>query len=131
MPRRVSDLPAESELEVLSVIWKEGPCTVRRIHEILQADGRQTSLTTTLKTVQIMEEKGFLTGDESRPRVYGASAPAERTQAGLLNKLARIAFGGSVGNLLMRAVKEGDLSNAELKEIRKLIDSASKKGGAR
>ncbi len=123
MPRRISDLPAESELEVLSVLWREGPSTVRRVHELLQADGRDTSLTTTLKTMQIMVEKGFLTCGDKRPAVYAAASPAERTQTGLVKRLAQKAFEGSVGKLLVRAVQEGDLSEAELREIRKVIET--------
>jgi predicted transcriptional regulator len=129
MPRRISELPAESELEVLSILWREGPSTVRGVHERLQADGRETSLTTTLKTMQIMVEKGFLTCGDERPRVYAAAATAERTQAGLLKRLAQKAFEGSVGKLLVRAVEESDLSREELREIRRLIDRAAGKGG--
>ena len=129
MPRRVSEFPAESELEVLTILWREGPCTVRRVHERLQGDGRATSLTTTLKTMQIMVEKEFLTSGGQRPRVYAAAEPAERTQAGLLKRLTQKAFGGSVGKLLVRAVEDGDLSTEELREIQRLIDRAAKKGG--
>jgi BlaI family transcriptional regulator, penicillinase repressor len=129
MPRRVSEFPAESELEVLTILWREGPCTVRRVHECLQGDGRATSLTTTLKTMQIMVEKGFLTSDGERPRVYAAAEPAARTQVGLLRRLAAKAFDGSVGNLLVRAVEDGDLSKEELREIQRLIERAAKKGG--
>jgi BlaI family transcriptional regulator, penicillinase repressor len=129
MPRRVSEFPAESELEVLTILWRQGPSTVRRVHELLQADGRDTSLTTTLKTMQIMVEKGFLTSDGERPRVYAAAEPAERTQAGLLKRLAQRAFDGSVGKLLVRAVEDGNLSGDELREIQKLL--ATKKGGGK
>jgi BlaI family transcriptional regulator, penicillinase repressor len=122
MPRRVSDLPAESELEVLSILWREGPSTVRRVHEALQADGRETSMTTTLKTMQIMVEKGFLKCGDKRPAVYAPAVPAERTQAGLVKRLAKKAFEGSMGKLLMRAVQEGDLSAEELREIRRVIE---------
>ncbi len=125
MPRRVSDLPAESELEVLSILWREGPSTVRRVHEILQGDGRETSMTTTLKTMQIMVEKGFLKCGDGRPAVYAAAVPAEKTQGGLVKRLAKKAFAGSMGKLLVRAVQEGDLSAEELKEIRKVIERKS------
>jgi BlaI family transcriptional regulator, penicillinase repressor len=124
MPRRVSDLPAESELEVLSILWREGPSTVRRVHEALQGDGRETSLTTTLKTMQIMVEKGFLKCGDKRPAVYVPTVAAERTQGGLVKRLAKKAFGGSVGKLLVRAVEEGDLSAEELREIRRVIERA-------
>jgi predicted transcriptional regulator len=129
MPRRVSELPAESELEVLSILWRDGPSTVRHVHESLQGDGRDTSLTTTLKTMQVMVDKGFLRSGDQRPALYSAAAPAEKTQAGLLKRLAQKAFAGSVSKLLVRAVQESNLSPDELREIRRLIDG--KRGGAK
>jgi predicted transcriptional regulator len=133
MPRRVSQYPAESELEVLSILWREGPCTVRQVHELLQADGRNTSMTTTLKTMQIMIDKGFLIRSDTRPHLYSAATPAAQTQAGLLQDLAHKAFDGSVRKMLVRAVQDVGLSADELQEIRRLIDSTRRnvKGGAK
>ena len=126
MPRRASPHPTEAELEVLNVLWQRGPSTVREVHETLQAD-RQTSMTTTLKILQVMTEKGLTVRDEERrPHRYSPSAPAERTQAGLLDDLVQRAFGGSVQKLLVRAVEAGDLTSDELREVRKLIDSVRK-----
>jgi predicted transcriptional regulator len=126
MPRRSSPHPTEAELEILNVLWRSGPSTVREVHEALQAD-RQTSLTTTLKLLQVMTEKGLATRDmQARPHRYSAAKPEERTQAGLLNELAQRAFGGSMRKLLVRAVEEGDLSAEELSDIRELIDRARK-----
>jgi predicted transcriptional regulator len=133
MARRSSPFPAEFELEILSILWREGEQTVRQVHEALQADGRGTSLTTTLKTMQIMVEKGFLTSGDARPRRYSAAIPAEETQAGLLRNLVQKAFDGSVRKLMVRAVQDAGLSAEELREIRRLIDSArtGKKGGGK
>lgn len=134
MARRVSPRPAEFELEVLNVLWREGPSTVRKIHEFLQADGRETGLTTTLKTMQIMVDKGFLVCSDGRPRVYSAAAPAEQTQASLLKNFVETVFDGSVRKLLLRAVQDVALSKAELEEIRRTIDgkrSTNKKGTAK
>jgi len=110
-------------LEILNVLWREGPSTVREVHEALQSD-RRTSLTTTLKLLQVMTEKGLATRDgEARPHRYSAAKPEEKTQAGLLNELAQRAFGGSMRKLLLRAVEEGDLSAEELGDIRRRIDA--------
>ena len=126
MPRRASPHPTEAELEVLNVLWQRGPSTVREVHETLQAD-RQTSMTTTLKILQVMTEKGVTVRDEQRrPHRYSPSAPAEKTQAGLLDDLVQRAFGGSVRKLLVRAVEAGDLTSDELREVRKLIDDVRK-----
>ena len=124
MPRRSSPHPTEAELEILSVLWRSGPSTVREVHEVLQAD-RQTGLTTTLKLLQVMTEKGLATRDEqARPHRYSAATPEKKTQAGLLGELAR--------KLLVRAVEEGVLSAEELGDIRKLIDRVRKdQGGGR
>jgi predicted transcriptional regulator len=125
MPARTSSHPTEAELEILAILWREGPGTVRRVHEILQAD-RDTSLTTTLKLLQVMIAKGLATRSNSRPQVYSAAKPQEKTQAGLLRDLVRRAFDGSVRKLLIRAVETSDLTSAELKDIQKLIDAHRK-----
>jgi BlaI family transcriptional regulator, penicillinase repressor len=132
MRRRPATQPTEAELEVLSVLWKRGPSTVREVHDVLQAD-RQTSLTTTLKILQVMTVKGLALRDESGyPHRYSAATPEQKTQARLVRELARKAFDGSVGQLLVRAVQEGDLSAGELTDIRRLIDQVRKdKGGRR
>jgi len=104
-------------LEILSVLWRSGPSTVREVHEALQAD-RETGLTTTLKLLQVMLEKELTTRDEeARPHRYSAAKPEKNTQAGLLAELVRRAFGGSMRKLLVRAVEEGDLSAEDIQEL--------------
>ncbi|KKL89798.1 hypothetical protein LCGC14_1911100 [marine sediment metagenome] len=130
MPRRSSRHPTEAELEVLNVLWQRGKSTVREVHETLQAD-RQTTLTTTLKILQVMTDKGLtVREEESRPHLYSPAVPKEKTQGGLLDDLVQRAFGGSVEKLLVQAVREGDLSSQELRAIRRLIDNVRKQRGA-
>ena len=129
MPRRSSPHPTEAELEILAILWQQGPSTVRQVHEVLQAD-RQTGLTTTLKLLQVMTDKGLTVRNDARPHQYSAATPAEDTQAGLLDDLVQKAFGGSVRKLLIRAVEDAGLDADELREIQKRIDSGrtSKRG---
>ncbi len=122
MPKRPSLYPTEAELEILAVLWRRGGRTVREVHEALQA-GRKTTLTTTLKLLQIMTEKGRVRRSETRPHRYTAAVSQERTQAGLLEDLTRRAFDGSAGKLLLRAVEHGKLTPAELDEMQQLINS--------
>ena len=44
--------PTDAELEILRVLWSQGPSTVREVHKILGAD-KQTMYNTTLKLLQI------------------------------------------------------------------------------
>ena len=131
MPARPSAHPTEAELEILTILWRRGPSSVRHVHEILQAD-RDTSMTTTLKILQVMAEKGLVARTNSRPQLYSAARAQAKTQAGLLKELVRKAFDGSVRKLMLRAVEDTELSTDELIEIQKLIDARRKqKRGAK
>jgi len=123
MPRHASIHPTQAELEILNVLWRQGPSTVRQVHDAVQA-GRQipTTLTTTLKMLQLMVEKHLVVRMDMRPHQYRAAARQEQTQAGLVEDLVRRAFDGSVHKLLVRAVEDADLSGDELKALRQLID---------
>ena len=114
--------PTDAELEILSVLWRLGPSTVREVHEVLSRE-RATQYTTTLKMMQIMAEKGLLGRDESaRSHVYSACQPRERTQSQLAGHLLERAFGGSARSLLMGALSAKKASREELAELRKLLD---------
>ncbi len=127
MPRPAATQPTDGELEVLSILWRRGPSTLREIHDTIQ-DKRKTALTTTLKTLQIMTEKGLVLRDtEPRPSRYTAAQEEAQTQGGLIRDLMHRAFAGSARNLMIRAVEEGVLSDEELREIRRAIDGAQKK----
>ncbi|QOY88950.1 BlaI/MecI/CopY family transcriptional regulator [Paludibaculum fermentans] len=120
--------PTASELEILGVLWEQGPSTVRQVHEVL--DGRKpTGYTTVLKLLQIMSEKGLVAREESaRAHVYRAAAAREETQGQLVGDLVDRAFGGSAAELVMRALSTRPASQEELDEIRRMLDSY--RGGA-
>ena len=50
-------LPTDAELDILAVLWRLGPGTVREVHEAM---GKDSGYTTTLKQMQMMTEKGLL-----------------------------------------------------------------------
>ena len=51
--------PTESELEILQILWTKGLATVREVHEVLSKT-KDAGYTTTLKLMQIMNEKGLV-----------------------------------------------------------------------
>lgn len=113
--------PTDAELELLQVLWNDGPSTVRKIHETLQ--GKSTRYTTTLKILQKMTDKGLVTRDEAnRSHVYHAAVPAEKTRKALVSHLLQSAFSKSPGRLVMHALSEKKTSPEELREIRELLD---------
>ena len=119
--------PTDAELAILRVLWERGASTVRQVHEAL-ANTRETGYTTTLKLMQIMADKGLVKRDETaRTHVYSASAGEEQTQRQLVQDLVDRAFGGSAAQLVLRALSADGTTDAELKDIRKLIDDYREK----
>ena len=123
MPRRPSPQPTDVELEILNVLWDQGPSTVRQAHEAL-ADRRKTGYSTTLKMLQVMLEKGLVRRNDSvRPQVYRSAKSRKRTQLRMLDDLTQRAFRGSAMRLVMQMVSAGRLSDEELAEIQRLIET--------
>ena len=121
--------PTPAELEILRVLWQQGPSTVREVQGRLEAE-RPTGYTTVLKLLQIMTDKGLVGRDESaRAHVYAASAPQAQTQTQLVRDLVDRAFGGSAGQLVLHALSGRRASREELSRIRELLDRLE--GGGR
>ena len=128
MPRHPSSQPTDVELKILGVLWGEGPCTVRQVHEAL-APERDRGYSTTLKMMQVMREKRLVVRDDSvRPQLYRAAESKERTQLQMLDDLVQKVFGGSAEKLVMRMLDAERVSPDEVAEMQKLIQD-SKGGG--
>lgn len=114
--------PTESELSILGVLWRRGPCTVRQVFEEIGRT-QPTGYTTILKLMQIMVEKGILKRDDTeRSHVFEATLAEEETQRQLVGHLLERAFGGSAHQLVLRALSAKKATREELAEIRKLLD---------
>jgi BlaI family transcriptional regulator, penicillinase repressor len=121
-------LPTAAELDILAVVWSLGLATVREVHDELGKDQRYT---TTLKTMQLMLEKGLLTRAERfGSHVYEASVPKEQTQRQIAGDLLKRAFGGSARSLVMGALEAQPASREELDEIRGMLDSYAEEKGS-
>ena len=124
-PRALTQVPTDSELEILNALWTLGPATVREVHEALSDKG--TGYTTILKQMQMMVDKGLLTRSERFcSHVYSVAIPREETQQQLAGSLLQRAFGGSASTLVLGALSASKVSSEELAEIRKILEAAEK-----
>ena len=118
--------PTETELEILQILWQKGPSTVRQVHDILSTN-RDTAYTTTLKLMQIMNEKGLLSRDKSaRQHVYHPAVSEKDTIGGLLGAFLNSAYRGSTSALVLQALGNHNTTPEELEEIKKLIENIQK-----
>jgi BlaI family penicillinase repressor len=114
--------PTDAELAILRVLWAQGACTVRQVHDALSRE-RPSAYTTALKMLQIMTEKGLVRRDVTdRTHVYQARLSEEQTQRQLVRDLLDRAFGGSSSKLVMQALSAKRATPEELTEIRKLLE---------
>jgi len=122
-------LPTGAELDILAVLWRLGPSTVREVHEDL---GKDSGYTTTLKQMQLMTEKGLVTRSERfRSHVYEACVPKEQTQMQIAGDLLKRAFDGSAKSLVLGALSAQPATEGELQEIRRMLDQFEKGKGSR
>ena len=114
--------PTEAELNILVILWDQGPCSVRYVNDKLNMT-RRVGYTTTLKQLQIMFEKGLVSrNSDGRTHIYTAEKGQKETQKQLLDRLLDSAFGGSASKLVMQVLGNHKSSPKELEEIKALIN---------
>ncbi len=119
--------PTESELEILNILWERGACTVREIHEVLEKT-KEAGYTTTLKLMQIMNEKNLVNRDaSSKTHIYQANISQEDTQGQMVKKMIDTVFNGSAMDLVMQALGNHKASKDELELIKQYLEQAEKK----
>jgi BlaI family penicillinase repressor len=114
--------PTDAELEILQVLWQNGPSSVRQVHEYLSGD-RDTGYTTTLKLMQIMTEKSLVRRNtDARSHIYEAAIAETDVQQQLLRRFVDTAFRGSAMSLVMQALGQHQAAGEELDQIKALIE---------
>jgi predicted transcriptional regulator len=127
MKKLKQNKPTESEMEILQVLWEKGPSTVREVHDIL-SQTKEAGYTTTLKLMQIMNEKDLLKrNDESKTHIYTAAIKKESIQKQAVSKMINGLFKGSPAKLVMHALGNHRASKEEILEIRKYLNEIENK----
>jgi predicted transcriptional regulator len=122
-----SSEPTRSELEILQVLWRHGPNTVRFVNDRLNEHQREVQYASTLKLMQIMAEKGLVIRDESQVKhIYSPASEEYKTKSLLLDRFVNSLFDGSVSNLMLHFLNNKKVSPKELDEIRALLNKSKK-----
>lgn len=110
----------ERELDIMQVLWDDGPSTVADVRGALEDDLAHNTVLTMLK---VLEEKGHVRRDTSE-RAHRFSALVERGPAGAsaLRRVTEQLFQGSPEALLLNLVDTQDLDDDEIARLRDLLD---------
>lgn len=116
----------------MDLLWKRHPASVLELLEAVN-QGRDEPVTRNTLQTQLtrLEAKGWITRDDSsRSHAYGPAVPAERGRTSVLAELKQRLFGGSSLALVRCLVESGEISEAELTELRKIVrGGGTKKAG--
>jgi predicted transcriptional regulator len=129
MPRKTArpPKPTPAELDLLRVIWRLGPSTVKNVHQARQAERPDLAYANVLRLMQVMHGKGLLSRDErERSHVYAAAHAQDALQTNLLKDLIHKAFAGSGKDLVLAALSD-HVTDKEREEIRRLLEDDSPK----
>ena len=130
MARPRHEHPTPAELEVLKILWEEGPSTVREVMELLKKRRKRRAYTTVMSLLNVMTDKGLLVRKpKGRAFVYSAKAGRERTLSGLLGDLLGRAFEGQANALVVQLLEQAEPTIEEIEEIHKTIEAYKKEMG--
>jgi BlaI family transcriptional regulator, penicillinase repressor len=111
----------DRELDVMAVLWNRGSATVTEVRERLPDD---LAYTTVLSVLRTLEEKGHV-GHREEGKAHRYFPLVERRVAGrsALARLIDTVFNGSPELLLTQLVSDRDLSDDQIKKLRRLMDA--------
>ncbi|MFM7844075.1 MAG: BlaI/MecI/CopY family transcriptional regulator [Planctomycetota bacterium] len=122
MARSASKHPTELELEILKVLWRVGPATVRQVRDELEAV-RDLAYTSVMTVMTIMAGKGYVQRSKNgRSYVYQATYQEQRASRSMLQDIVDRLFGGSTTAVMQHLLESSEIDDEELKQIRSLIN---------
>ncbi len=124
------ELLPDSELDVMSCLWREGSATAREIRDALE-DRRPMAHATVCTLLKRLEEKGFVSrakASRGKAFVYRAelqpNGPARRLLQGLRDRL----FGGDAVALVASLMDSRPPSADELSDLEQLVKDLKQRG---
>lgn len=113
--------PTERELEILKVLWEQGPSTVREVYAHLR-DRLPIVQNTVQAFLRTMEDKGLVTHEEQgRSFVYSPVLQPEPARKRLLSGVMDRVFDGAMDQLVQSAFALRRPTREELSQLKALL----------
>ncbi|MGY8767186.1 MAG: BlaI/MecI/CopY family transcriptional regulator [Pirellulales bacterium] len=122
MARPKQQTPTAGELEVLKLLWEQGPMTVRDVLTVLNQQ-RERAYTSVMSLMNVMADKNLVTRQpHGRAFLYEAIKPREKTLNSIVGELLGRAFEGSASSLVAHLLEQSKPSEDEMQEIRRTLE---------
>jgi len=110
------------ELEIMQVLWREGPSNVQAVHTKLQSD---LAFTTVQTVLNVLHEKGRVRRTlKARAYEYRAAESKESVLGQAVRDLIGRMFGGSSEELVMSLAKSRQIDPATLARLSRQVEDA-------
>jgi predicted transcriptional regulator len=114
---------SETELDVLKVLWDQGPGTVRAVNEVLAGQGRRWAYTTVLTLLHRLKAKGYVASDDrDLAHVFRATVNRDQFLRLRLKDLAKQLCAGTTTPLVQALVEGTQFTPQEIRQFRQLLD---------
>jgi predicted transcriptional regulator len=120
--------PTPRELEILKVLWEQGPRSVKDVHRHLLSSEPDLAYNTIQTMLRVMEGKGLVGHDlDGRSFIYVARFTRDETAARFLDRV----FDGAASELVQSLLRGEKVSADELERMRTMIDTVRRQSGRR
>ena len=129
MARPSSEYPTELELQILKILWREGPLPVREVRRHLATGpaGRELAHTSVITILNIMVTKKYVRRTkQGKAYIFRPRVTEENVTGGMLHDVVQRVFDGSAATAVLKLLETGDIDREELKQLRQLINRAAK-----
>ena len=109
---------APGEMEILQMLWQEGPVTLSGAQRALKRPVGYTTIQTRLNR---LAAKGVVARSTQRPALYRAMVAPEEVSLGHLESLLERVRQGSVVPMVAHLMKDRRLTQEEITELKKLV----------
>jgi BlaI family penicillinase repressor len=126
MARPISRHPTELELEILKILWREGPSPGRAIRDALTGF-RDLAYTSVMTVMKIMTQKKYVRRKKVDGNfVYYPCVSEETVAKRMLHDVVDRVFDGSAAAVMLNLLETADLDDEELRQLRETIGQKAK-----
>ena len=126
MKRKSLDDLGPLQRSVLEMVWELGEASAHQIRDRLNQT-KDLAYTTVLSAMQKLEKAGWLKHrTDGRSYVYYATQTRDQAGAGSVRGFLRRVFSGDALAAFQHLIRESDLTEADLREMKKIIDEKRK-----
>ncbi len=126
MSRKSLESLGQLQRMVIEVVWELGEATVHQVRDRLSRR-KKPAYTTVLTAMQKLERAGWLRHrSQGKSYIYMPTRTRQEADASSLKRFVKKAFDGDAMLIFQHLIRQSNLTDEELRQLRKMIDQARK-----